>query len=179
MDVTFSPLTDQDDDELIRFLTTNAFPFHVSSAPSEEQVRDRMAAGEFRSDETRTYWIYGDNQRLGLLKLEDLKDDNPVFDLRLAERFRGEGHGVPVLNALTGMVFKEFPHFRRFEGQTREDNIAMRKTLLRCGFVKEAHYRQSWPSEGGTYLASVAYTILKSDWEDGTTTPVVWEDFEE
>ncbi len=33
----------------------------------------------------------------------------------------------------------------RSEGQTREDNTAMRKTFLRCGWLKEAHYREDWP----------------------------------
>jgi RimJ/RimL family protein N-acetyltransferase len=69
------------------------------------------------------------------------------------------------------------PQATRFEGQTREDNIAMRRTFLRAGFVKEAHYRDGWPVEGGPALASVAYAILRRDWEQGTTTPVDWDDF--
>ena len=66
----------------------------------------------------------------------------------------------------------------RFEGQTREDNIAMRKVMLRAGFVKEAHYREGWPVEGAAPQASVAYAILRRDWGSGTTTSFVWEDLE-
>ena len=56
------------------------------------------------------------------------------------------------------------------------DHLAMRRTFLRCGWLKEAHYREGWPVEGGTPVASVAYAILRRDWESGTTTPFVWED---
>jgi RimJ/RimL family protein N-acetyltransferase len=65
---------------------------------------------------------------------------------------------------------------RRFEGQTREDNIAMRKVFVRSGWVKEAHYRQAWPVDGSEPKASIAYGILRCDWETGTTTPVDWDD---
>lgn len=70
------------------------------------------------------------------------------------------------------------PEANRFAGQTREDNIAMRKTLLRAGFLKEAHYREGWPADGGALFASVAYAILRRDWESGDTTSFVWEDLE-
>ncbi len=66
----------------------------------------------------------------------------------------------------------------RFEGQIRKDNIAMRKVFLRCGWIKEAHYRQGWPVEGSEPVASVAYAILGRDWETGKTTTFVWEDLQ-
>ncbi|MCC9173740.1 hypothetical protein [Arthrobacter sp. zg-Y179] len=52
----------------------------------------------------------------------------------------------------------------------------MRKTFLRAGFVKEAHYRQAWPTADGSRLASVAYAILRSDWENNTVTPLEFDD---
>ncbi len=89
---------------------------------------------------------------------------------------RGKGLGVEALRAVTRHVFEHFGEVTRFEGQTREDNLAMRRTFVRCGWVKEAHYRESWPVEGGAPLASVAYATLRRDWESGTTTPVPWEE---
>lgn len=68
------------------------------------------------------------------------------------------------------------PDVNRFEGQTREDNTAMRKTFLRCGWLKEAHYREGWPVDGGKPVASVAYSIIRHDWETGQTTTFMWED---
>ena len=58
-----------------------------------------------------------------------------------------------------------------------EDIIAMRKTFLRSGFVKEAHYRQAWPMADGRRAASVAYAILRTDWENNTVTPLDFDDF--
>jgi RimJ/RimL family protein N-acetyltransferase len=69
------------------------------------------------------------------------------------------------------------PKVNRFEGQTREDNVAMRRIFLRCGWVKEAHYRESWPVDDGRAIASVAYAVLRRDWETGSTTTFDWEDF--
>jgi RimJ/RimL family protein N-acetyltransferase len=81
-----------------------------------------------------------------------------------------------VLKAVTTHVFTTMQAVSRFEGQTREDNIAMRKTFVRAGFVKEAHYREAWPVENGSPVASVAYGILRRDWQTGQTTPVNWND---
>ena len=81
-----------------------------------------------------------------------------------------------MLRAATDLVFGTMPDVHRFEGQTREDNVAMRRTFLRCGWLKEAHYREGWPVDGGEPLASVAYAILRRDWRSGTTTTFVWED---
>ncbi len=64
----------------------------------------------------------------------------------------------------------------RLEGTTREDNIAMRKSFVRSGFVKEAHYREAWPTETGVLMASTAYGILRRDWQTGRTTTFEWND---
>jgi RimJ/RimL family protein N-acetyltransferase len=169
-----------DADEIVAFLTGNSFPFHGRTSYTPAQARESVAGGRFRSDDHLGFWIDVDGQRVGLAILDDLEDvaggGNPVFDLRLADRFRGRGLGVPILKELTALVFDRFPQVIRFEGQTREDNIAMRTVMLRAGFVKEAHYRDGWPVAGGEPKASVAYAILRRDWETGTTTTFVWED---
>lgn len=116
-------------------------------------------------------------RRIGIVALEDLEeDDSPLFDLRLDQEHRGQGLGLEVLRALCELVFYTMPEVTRFEGQTREDNIAMRKTFIRAGFIKEAHYRLSWPTNDGGAVASVAYAILRQDWETGTTTWFEWND---
>ena len=73
-------------------------------------------------------------------------------------------------------MFETYPGLRRFEGQTREDNVAMRTVFVRSGWAKEAHYRQAWPVEGSEPKASIAYGILRRDWQTGTVTPVDWDD---
>jgi RimJ/RimL family protein N-acetyltransferase len=179
MDVTFAALSERDDEELVRFLTTNSFPYHRITHPSEELVRTMLLEGRFESDGVRTLWVYGGNQRLGLVILEDLDGECALFDLRLLEEHRGSGNGALVLQALAGKVFTDYPQLRRLAGKTREDNIAMRKTLLRSGFVKEAHLREDWPLADGRRIASVTYGRLRSDWESGVVTEFRWEDLVE
>jgi RimJ/RimL family protein N-acetyltransferase len=164
-------------DDLRAFLTSNAFPFHVRPRPTAEAVDARIADGDFDGPEHAALWVeVAGSGRVGLAVLDDLEDPGAMFDLRLAESARGRGLGAHVLRALTDHVFRTYPHVTRFEGQTREDNRAMRRTLVRAGFVKEAHYRDGWPVAGGEPRASVGYGILRRDHEAGTTTPVVWDD---
>lgn len=99
-----------------------------------------------------------------------------MIDLRLAEDARGRGIGTAILPVIVAEVFGRFPSVRKLEGQTREDNVAMRRAFRRAGWAKEAHYREGWPVAGGQPLASVAYAILRSDVQSGTTTPVPWDD---
>ena len=179
MDVTFMPLSDRDDEELVRFLTHNSFPYHRITAPSEELVRQLIVDGRFEADGVSTHWVYGDNQRLGVVILERMDSECPTFDLRLVEKARGHGNGVPVLRALTDLVFTTRPNAHRFAGRTGEDNVAMRKTFLRSGFLKEAHYRDDWELDDGRLIASVTYAVLRRDWELDTVTEFSWEDVDQ
>lgn len=166
-------------EDLVAFLTENSWPFHSSAVLTEATVRQRIAEGYYRNGYREVFWIETP-QRIGYLALEDLEDIDdggcPVFDLRLAEEYRGQGLAEPVLRAFTELVFSRFPNLRRFEGQTREDNFAMRKTFIKAGFLKEAHYRQGWPTADGEYLASVGYGILRSDFETGVVARFDWAD---
>ena len=163
---------------LIDFMTRNHFPFHGHPHPTRAQVETAIDDGAYRDEDNDSFWIdHSEHGRIGFFRLEDLSDGDPVFDLRLEGAARGRGLGKDVLTAATRHVFSTLPEVNRFEGQTREDNIAMRKTFLRCGWVKEAHYREAWPVTGGTPVASVAYAILRRDWETGKTTTFEWEDF--
>jgi len=180
MSVTFAPIDVRGADRgaLTRFLTRDSFPFHVVAEPSEDKVAASIDAGYYEGDRAALWVDHAEHGRIAIAVLEDLGDPTPMFDLRLATRYRGRGLGVPILQALTTHVFESFPSVNRFEGQTREDNLAMRKTFLRAGFLKEAHYREGWPVDGGEPLASVAYAILRRDWASGTPTPFVWEDMQ-
>jgi RimJ/RimL family protein N-acetyltransferase len=178
MEITFTRLDDRGRDraELVEFLTAHEFPFHATRKLSRDVVEGWIDDGRFDGADHASYWIDADVRRIGLVILHDLTDNAPLFDLRLATEHRGKAYGAEVLKALTALVFTTMPAVNRFEGQTREDNIAMRKTFVRAGFAKEAHYREGWPVEGGRPLASVGYSILRRDWQTGRTTPVVWND---
>lgn len=176
--VAFDP--EADPEAIVAFLTSNVFPFHGGPVVSEEVARARVRDAHYWSGGRVGHWVVVDGERVGIAVLEDLDDipggGAPLFDLRLSERQRGRGLGEPVLRALTTHVFETYPDLRRFEGQTREDNVAMRRVFLRSGWVKEAHYREAWPVQNGEPVASIAYGMLRRDWEAGTTTPVPWDD---
>ncbi|MGO4296359.1 GNAT family N-acetyltransferase [Glutamicibacter sp. MCAF14] len=178
MSITFEAMEPGHRGRIIEFLSANSFPFHVRGNPSAAEAAKSVDQGRYWNNGSQGFWIIQHGGILGMVVLEDLDEDTPMFDLRLAQDFRGRGLGVPILKALCSKVFADFPGILRFEGQTREDNIAMRKTFLRAGFLKEAHYRMAWPTGDGRHLASVAYAILRQDWESGTTTRFDWEDLD-
>lgn len=170
----FSPA---DADLLAEFLSTEDWPYHGSGAPGAAEVREQAVAGQYDNDRTRAFWIItGTSAVAGLVRLLDLGDDTPLFDLRIRAAYRGAGLGTHALHWLTDYLFTEFPGFRRIEGTTRQDNQAMRRTFRKCGWVKEAHYRQAWPASDGTIYDAVGYAILRTDWQSGTVTTPEWDD---
>ncbi|MBP2436630.1 GNAT family N-acetyltransferase [Microbacterium amylolyticum] len=178
MTVTLRPLDIDDDADrasLIEFLTSNEFPFHVRRRVDVAAVEERIADGDFSAPSHAALRIEDDGNLIGIVVLDDLDDGDPLFDVRLAEKFRGKGLGVQALTALADYVFRAYPDVDRIEGQTRDDNRAMRRSMLRAGFVKEAHYRGGWPTDAGP-RDSIAYGLLRSDHESGTVTPLTWDD---
>lgn len=167
-------------DAVVDFLTGNTSPFHTGGTPSPAEVRNRLDGDGW----DHAWWILTDRgERAGIARLDDVgaevdPDETPLFDLRLGERHRGRGIGRLALRALTDRVFTHFP-VRRFEGCTREDNLAMRRVFDACGWVKEAHHREAWPVTGSEPMDAVIYAVLRRDWESGTITPVRFDDLRE
>lgn len=153
-------------EQLADFLAGEAWPFHAGATVERQDVLDRVATGYY--DEL--YWIEADGERAGFVRLFDLEDETPMFDLRISARHRGKGLGRAAVRWLTDRLFGEFPHVERIEATTRQDNAAMRRVLRRCGYVKEAHYRRAWPDGQGHRHDSVGYAILRRDWQTGDTT---------
>lgn len=173
----FEQFAPDETDLLSQWLTSDTWHYFVNPSPTPAQVREWIADGVFASDETRTLWIRTpDGKEVGLIRLHDLHDPTPMFDIRILAPFRGRGYGKQALLWLTDHLFTTMPDIRRIEGQTREDNVPMRRLFRACGYVKEAHYRESWPAGDGRWLASVAYARLRREWEQGISTPVNWHD---
>ena len=174
--IPFEPEDAADREALVDFMTSNYFPFHFTAQPSAELVSKRIAEGAYTDADHATYWLEEKwKGRLGLVIFEDLREDAPLFDLRLSEAVRGQGLGVECLRAIADFAFGTMPNISRLEGQTREDNVPMRRVFESARWVQEAYHRESWPVEGGEPVASVAYAILRRDWQHGTVTPIKWE----
>jgi len=176
MQVTFEQYVSTDAEHLIDFITSDTWPYFVYPRPSRELVQQWIDEGSYNGDANRVFWVLVDDQRAGILRLHDLDDDTPMIDIRLHSAYRRQGIGEQALRWCTGYVFTTMPNVTRFEGQTRQDNIAMRKLFRRCGFVKEAHYRQAWPGAEDTMFDGISYGILRQDWAEQKVTPVHWND---
>ena len=164
-------------DLLAEFLTTEDWPYHGAGAPGAARIRQQAAAGYYDSDQTRTFWIVtSDGTEAGLIRLLDLADGTPLFDLRIRAAYRGAGLGTRALRWLTGYLFTELPEIRRIEGTTRQDNHAMRRTFRKCGLSQGSPLPPGMALPGGTAYDAVGYAILRTDWQAGTITPPDWDD---
>lgn len=170
--------TMEEQEQLIHFMTTNTWPYHGNSHPVRELIEKTIEEGGYQSDEVKTFWVENDeDEKVGIVKIYDLQDDIPLFDLRIADEARGRGYGPLALKKITEYVFNLPEGKIRLEGHTRQDNFAMRKTFERAGFVKEAQLRQAWfsPKES-SYYDAVTYGMTRDDFMKGTSTPVMWDD---
>ncbi|MFI9625579.1 GNAT family N-acetyltransferase [Streptomyces sp. NPDC052042] len=180
MDTTYQHLDASDADALADFLLHETWPFHGPTALDRDAIHRRVRDGFYNGDDSRTFWITEDGERVGLIRLFDLADvprgGAPLFDLRIGRAHRGRGLGGRALAWLTRYLFTEFPGLRRIEGHTRQDNRAMRRAFRSGAYVKEAHHRDAWPGEEGRVHDAVGYAILRRDWLSGVTTPPDWHD---
>ncbi len=163
---------------LVDFLSENDWPFYPDARRQPHAIRQRVDDEFYDGNGVETFWIVERGCRVGLLRIHDLQDPTPLFDLRIAAAHRGHGAGTRAVTWLTARVFTGRDSAERIEATTRQDNAAMRRVLRRCGYVKEAHYRDAWPGVGRERYDSVGYAILRKDWGAGTTTSVHWHDEE-
>ncbi len=169
-----------DREQLVRWLSSETWPFHISEQLSREVVLGWIQDGIFTGTDRQTFWIVADsNQRVGLIRLfdlDDIEDGYPFFDLRIKAAYREQGIGQQALQWLTRYLFETWPQLKRIAGTTREDNLSMRHVFRKCGYVKEGHFRKDWPTAEGQRYDTIQYAILREDWVNQTVTPVNWND---
>ncbi|MBB5493629.1 GNAT family N-acetyltransferase [Nocardiopsis metallicus] len=165
---------ENDREQLVAFLTGNSFPFHLDSSPTELSVRRRMERGDFSAPDNEGYWVLEGGERVGLVVLSDVEDPCALLDLRLRESSRGLGLGLHTLLAIGDRAFSTHSHLRRLEGSTRDDNVAMQRTFLKAGWVKESHYREAGPEIDGVHHDILGYSLTRGDWKTGESHPPNW-----
>jgi RimJ/RimL family protein N-acetyltransferase len=166
-------------EELADFICGELWEFHGTPQAKKEKVLENIESGYYTGEGKRTFWINEGDRKIGFIRLFDLGDDKlndetPMFDIRITKSSRGKGAGKQALKWLTEYVFTNYPNKNRFEATTRIDNIAMRRTFEKCGFVKEAHYREAWPVDKKRYDCA-GYAILRNDWLNKIKTPVKFD----
>lgn len=174
--VQLIPFSRSDAADLADLLTGEEWPFHSGGAITREELLERVSAGYYDEPMVRTWWLVTEGrQRAGVVRAWDVGDGAPLFDLRLRSACRGRGVGRAAVREVTRALFDEQPDLTRIEATTRLDNVPMRRVLDACGYVKEAHYRRSWPGQDGLLHDTVGYAVLREDWTSGTVTPVAWQ----
>ncbi|WP_105614334.1 GNAT family N-acetyltransferase [Vallitalea okinawensis] len=177
MKITFEEFVDEID-ALVEFLTSNTWEFHGTSNPKPERIRASYKNQFYTGDDCKTFWVVLDGDiKVGLLRIYDLQDSTPVFDIRISSQYKGKGIGTITIKWLIDYVFNKLSEKVRIEGNTRQDNYGMRCVFHKCGFVKEAHYRKAWVCSNGEVYDAVGYGITKEDWQNEKITPVDWDDF--
>lgn len=167
-----------DIDTLTEFLTSDTWDFHGEPNPSPEKIRENYKNGVYSGDNCRTFWvILNQDTKVGIIRIFDLQDTTPLFDIRILSKYRELGVGTITVSWLIEYIFIKFSDKVRIEGYTRQDNYAMRCVFHRCGFVKEAHHRKAWGDKNGELHDAIGYGVIKEDWQNGKTTPVNWNDF--
>ena len=158
---------------MIQLLTSEPWPLRSHPTFTQEEVQRDIEAGQYDAPYALTYFIEVGGEVVGLVRLEDVADDrtDPQLDIRVRSSARQQGLGAAATRFITDEFFTQNPDRWRIEGQTRRDNIGMRKTFRRVGWVKEAVYREAWPpNESGERLDGIGYAVTRSDWDSGKAT---------
>ena len=162
--------------DLVSLLTNNTWPYHPDPHPSGEQIVEAYQKGWYQEDK-ETIWIEKDKEKIGLIILHDITDTIPSFDIRLDKSVRGKGIGTLAVNWIVDYLFGLPDRKIRIEAYTRSDNLAMRKTCNKCGFVKEGYLRDAWENNDGSIADSVCYAFIRRDWENKEVTPIKLNEF--
>jgi len=177
MEISFEEYSD-DIDSLIRFLTSDTWNFHGESNPSEDKIREHNKNQVYTGEDCKTFWvIFNGETKVGMIRIFDLQDSTPLFDIRICSKYRGMGIGTTSVKWLVEYIFTKLDHKERIEGYTREDNFAMRNVFDKCSFIKEAHHRKAWKDNNGKLYDAIGYAILKEDWLCNKITKVNFNDF--
>lgn len=154
-----------DRERLVDFLGDNEWPFHARRVVRPADV----IATDFSSPDVESYWVVERGQTVGLVRLFDLGDIGegaPQFDLRIAGRHRGRGHGKRATRWVVDHLFGAYPELHRIEANTRHDNAAMQRALAAAGFVHEGTLRSSWHDDNGRWFDTLVYGLLRTDRTD-------------
>ena len=131
-DLVFSLVGDEAG-ELAAWLAPRPGP---STAASRWTVADVLASiedGDF-SGTNPTYWVDLERQRIGIVHYRYLEDVSPDADFRVLAPFRGRGYGTRMVEWSAEHLFTTTSK-HRLAGETRVDNVAMRRVFERCGWI--------------------------------------------
>jgi len=175
VDILLKDFAEADADDLIAFQSADEWPYHGNPNPTQDDTAARIERRAFSGDDNAAFWIVAEDDSLvGFVHVFDLMDPSCLFDMKIGGQFRRQGIGFRALQLLAQTIFERYPKVIRIEGNTRRDNLPMRRLFEKSAFVAESAYRQAWPSRDGSLHDAFGYALLRADWETGTTTAVDW-----
>ena len=157
-------------EQLATFFSENEWIYHTNPKRSRHEILSKVEEGYY-SKGRETFWIIEDDEKLGVLMIDDIEDTIPIIDIRIAPASRGKGIGIKTLEWLKDYLFGQKGK-NRIEGYTRADNLAMRKCFTNAGFVKEGYLRKAWENHDGTVYDSVLYAAILDDWKNKMITNI-------
>lgn len=98
-------------DHLVSFLTSQSWDYHSDPRPGADQIRQLAKKGYYHSRESITFRIQSDSgEKIGLLRIFDVEDSTPLFDIRVLNLYRKRGIGETAVRWMARYVFTRFPH---------------------------------------------------------------------
>lgn len=106
--------------------------------------------------------IKGDPKLLGIIGFYRMQPENYRSEIgyMLLPEFHGKGIVPEAVKRLIEYGFKDLK-LHSIEAVIAPENIASEKVLQKCGFVKEAHFKES-EFYNGKFLDKVIYSLLES-----------------
>ena len=93
-------------------------------------IEKAIEEGGYESDEVKTFWVENENgEKVGIVKIYDLQDEIPFFDLRIADMSRGIRVWSKSTSTCCGICLRFTGKKIRLEGHTRQDNLRCEKHL--------------------------------------------------
>jgi hypothetical protein len=89
----FRRFTEQDSSRVVDFLSQEEWPFHGVVREQPEEILQRIVDGYYDAPEVLTFWVVLREENVGMIRLFDLRDDTPMFDLRIDSAHPGKGLG--------------------------------------------------------------------------------------
>src|SRR5688572_13836617 len=92
--LTVIPITEERVPDLAEVLTSCRWEFFVDPVHTPESARKMWDDGDLSGSDSAGYLIEVQGRIAGVIRLHDLEDDTPLFDVRLREDARGHGLGT-------------------------------------------------------------------------------------
>lgn len=151
------------DEEVVRYLS---WPRHTELQTSETSIRDRFLTRPDHGIPEAYAIVWKEEMKMiGTVDVHTVHhNDVGEIGYVLNRHYHNRQITTEALQAALKVWFAD-TGFRRLEIMHNVTNIASRRVIEKCGFIKEGEYRQLTHEKDGKYYDFAFYALLKSDLE--------------